>query len=267
MGKRILTGAVALALFLPVLYYSDTIAFPATLGVLAAIAVYEFASCAGFQGGKMLAVSPVILIAAVLPSIARSNDNMRWLVVISLCVFVYLLFLSVFGFGKIDVTSISALFFGFIYAAVAFYLLVIVRDHAPHRYLLIFIAAWCTDTFAYFGGYLFGKRKLCPSLSPKKTVAGAISGVAGAVIGFMVYGLIIVETGGQFHFAKYCVYAVLASVASQLGDLAASAIKRHYGIKDYGNIFPGHGGVLDRFDSILPLTMGTYIVVNIIKLL
>jgi CDP-diglyceride synthetase len=111
MGKRILTGAVALALFLPVLYYSDTIAFPATLGVLAAIAVYEFASCAGFQGGKMLAVSPVILIAAVLPSIARSNDNMRWLVVISLCVFVYLLFLSVFGFGKIDVTSISALFF------------------------------------------------------------------------------------------------------------------------------------------------------------
>lgn len=265
MGKRILTGAVALALFLPVLYYSETIAFPATLGVLAAIAVYEFAHCVGLTGKKLLAAAPLILISAAMPPIARSGSHMHWLLIISLCAFVYLLFLSVFGFGKIDVTSICALFFGFVYAAVSFSLLVIVRDHAPHRYLLIFIAAWSTDTFAYFGGYLFGKRKLCPHLSPKKTVAGAIAGVVGAVVGFLVYGLIIVEMGGQFHFAKYCVYAILASVASQLGDLAASAIKRHYGIKDYGNIFPGHGGVLDRFDSILPLTLGAYIVMSIMK--
>jgi len=186
-------------------------------------------------------------------------------VIISLSVFVYLLFLSVFGFGKLDITSISSLFFGFIYAAVSFSLLVIVRDSAPGRYLLIFIAAWCTDTFAYFGGYLFGKSKLCPNLSPKKTVAGAVSGVAGAVVGFIVYGLIIVGMGGEFDFIKYCVYAIFASFASQTGDLAASAIKRHYGIKDYGNLFPGHGGVLDRFDSILPLTMGAYIVMTIMQ--
>lgn len=265
MGKRILTGAVALALFLPVLYYSDTIAFPVALGVLAAIAVYEFASCVGFKGNKILVAVPVILVSAAMPSVARSESNLQWLVLISFCVFIYLLFLSVYGFGRIDVPSISALFFGFVYAALSFSLLVMVRDGAPQRYLLIFIAAWSTDTFAYFGGFLFGKRKLCPNLSPKKTVAGAISGAVGAVAGFAVYGFIMVNTGGEFDFFKYSIYAVFASFASQTGDLAASAIKRHYGIKDYGNIFPGHGGVLDRFDSILPVTMGAYILMNIMK--
>lgn len=264
MGKRILTGVVALSLLVPVLYYSETMVFPVVFGVLAAIAVYEFASCAGFKGAKTLVALPLILTAAAMPPVARSSNNQQWLVLICLCAFIYLLFVTVFGYGKIDVTNISALFFGFVYTAVAFSLLIVVRDSAPERYLLIFIAAWSTDTFAYFGGYLFGNRKLCPNLSPKKTIAGAISGVVGAVVGFAVYGLIIVGRGGAFDFAKYCVYAVIASIASQTGDLAASAIKRHYGIKDYGNLFPGHGGVLDRFDSILLLTMGAYVLLSVL---
>lgn len=249
-------------LFLPVLYFSGSAVFPAVMGLLAAAAVYEFALCAGFKGKNIVAAAPVILLSAALPLLARYGQ--RWLVIISLSLFLYLLFLTVFAFGKIEVSAVTALLFGFIYAAVCFALLVMVRDRVPSRYLLIFIAAWCTDTFAYFGGFLFGKKKLCPALSPKKTVAGAVSGVAGAVIGFAVFGLVTVSLGGGYPFWKYCLIAIPASVAAQLGDLAASAIKRHYGIKDYGSIFPGHGGVLDRFDSILPLSLGAFLLLSII---
>ncbi|PKM63015.1 MAG: hypothetical protein CVU97_02325 [Firmicutes bacterium HGW-Firmicutes-21] len=262
MGKRIFTGAVAMLLFIPVLYFSDSIAFPIVLGLLSGIAFYEFAVCAGFTGNKLFAVSPIIVLSALLPILARNGQ--QWLVIIGLSVFVYLLFLFVLGHGRIEVPSVTALFFGFVYAGVSFALLVMVRDRVPERYLLIFIAAWCTDTFAYFGGRLFGDRKLCPSLSPKKTIAGAVSGVIGAIIGFAVFGLIIVSFGGGFPFWKYCLIAIPASVAAQLGDLAASAIKRHYVIKDYGSIFPGHGGVLDRFDSILPLSVGAFLVLSLI---
>lgn len=264
MQKRILTGVVALLIFIPILYFSGTAAFPAALGLLSGIAAFEFAKCVGFTKEKLFIEVPIIIIAAILPILGRYQP--QWLIIAVLSVFIYLLFLSVIGYGKIDVASSTTMFFGFVYAAVSFTLLVMVRDMAPDRFLLIFLVAWSTDTFAYFGGYLFGKKKLCPNLSPKKTVAGAVSGVIGAVVCFAVFGLVIKLTGNSFPFLKYCLIAVPASIASQLGDLSASAIKRHYGIKDYGNIFPGHGGVLDRFDSILPLSMGAYIVMKILEM-
>ncbi|HAN21314.1 MAG: hypothetical protein A2Y15_07270 [Clostridiales bacterium GWF2_36_10] len=262
MQKRVLTGVIAILIFLPVLFYSNTIIFPITLAFLAGVAVYEFAKCVGFSGKVLYVEFPVILIAAALPIFARYKPE--WLGIAGLLVFIYLLFLMVLGFGKIDIPAATTMLFGFIYTSVALALLVLVRDMAPARYALIFIAAWSTDTFAYFGGFLLGKRKLCPRLSPKKTIAGAISGIIGAVFCFTVFGLVIVSAGGSFPFLKYCLIAIPASIASQLGDLSASAIKRHYGIKDYGNIFPGHGGVLDRFDSILPLSIGAYIILSII---
>lgn len=262
MQKRILTGAVALLLFLPVLYFSGTAVFPIVLGLLSGVAVYEFSRCVGFSKNKLFAEIPVILVASAFPILARYKQE--WLIIAGLSVFIYLLFFMVLGYGKIDISAATTMFFGFAYAAIAFSLLVMVRDITPLRYLLIFVAAWSTDTFAYFGGFLFGKRKLCPNLSPKKTVAGAIFGVLGAITCFAVYGLVIVAAGGSFSFVKYGLIAIPASIASQLGDLSASAIKRHYEIKDYGNIFPGHGGVLDRFDSILPLSIGAYIILSII---
>ena len=105
---------------------------------------------------------------------------------------------------------------------------------------------WFTDTFAYFGGMLFGKKKLCPEISPKKTVAGAVCGtIFGTLIGVIVLWVSV-------DAPILGIAALPISVMSQFGDLAASVIKRHFGIKDYGKIFPGHGGVLDRFDSVIP---------------
>ena len=119
-------------------------------------------------------------------------------------------------------------------------------------YLLVFIAPWVSDTFAYFCGRLFGRHKLIPSVSPKKTVEGAIGGVVFCIIGCTVYRLIL----GNFYdsLPPYWVFAILGfvvAIVSQVGDLIFSLIKRRYDLKDYGKIFPGHGGVLDRFDSVI----------------
>lgn len=130
------------------------------------------------------------------------------------------------------------------------------------RYLvwLIYFGAWVTDTGAYFGGTYFGKHKLFPELSPKKTVEGAVSGMLATVVVFLIYGLIIMklgvfrelsQAGLWLNIGWMLLLAVLCAVISELSDLIASAIKRETGIKDFGHIMPGHGGVLDRVDSIL----------------
>lgn len=112
--------------------------------------------------------------------------------------------------------------------------------------LLPFIIAWLSDTGAYFTGYFFGKHKLCPKMSPKKTVEGAIGGVVFAGIATFVY------MGLMWRFTPIAIlFGCVGSVVSQVGDLAASCIKRDFDKKDYGSLLPGHGGLMDRFDSVL----------------
>lgn len=114
----------------------------------------------------------------------------------------------------------------------------------------IFIISWLTDTFAYFVGKYFGKNKLCPLISPNKTIEGAIGGLLGSLIGCSAFTLIFVERLG-FNIIFIILLSVFGSIVAQTGDLFASSVKRNCQIKDYGNIIPGHGGILDRFDSIL----------------
>ena len=117
--------------------------------------------------------------------------------------------------------------------------------------LLPFIIAWATDTGAYFTGYFLGKHKLAPEMSPKKTIEGAIGGILVAVIATVVYGVILYGNYYLVGMIKYAIVGGAGSVVSQIGDLAASCIKRDFGKKDYGTILPGHGGLMDRFDSVL----------------
>jgi phosphatidate cytidylyltransferase len=116
---------------------------------------------------------------------------------------------------------------------------------------LPFLTAWFTDTFAYFVGLSIGKRKLCPKISPKKTVEGAVGGIIGAITLTTLSGLIFMRFGIGINLIHYIIAGLLCGIASEIGDLAASYIKRYTGVKDFGNIIPGHGGILDRFDSIL----------------
>lgn len=133
--------------------------------------------------------------------------------------------------------------------------------------LLPFTLAFMSDTCAYFTGMLLGKHKLAPTISPKKTVEGMFGGIAGAVLGMMIFGLVLMLAFDQrVNFLFAIVYGVLGSLASVLGDLTFSVIKRQTGIKDYGKIIPGHGGVLDRFDSmtvVAPLAEALLIMIPI----
>ena len=154
-----------------------------------------------------------------------------------------------------DISRPMVMVFGFIYIAVTLSTVFLVRESAGGIYAvwLIFIAAWGCDTGAYFSGMLFGRRKLAPVLSPKKTVEGAIGGTIiatalGAGFGLVLYNLGEIEANS---IIMYATITFICSIAGQFGDLAASAIKRQRGIKDFGNLMPGHGGALDRFDSII----------------
>lgn len=154
-----------------------------------------------------------------------------------------------------DINNCTITLFGYFYIAVTLSVIYLIRETFGGTYevWLVFIAAWGCDTGAYFSGWLFGRRKLAPALSPKKTVEGAIGGtmiatLLGAAYGFVLYSFGLLDTG---HILLYAVVAFVCSIAGQFGDLAASAIKRHREIKDFGNIMPGHGGALDRFDSII----------------
>jgi len=160
----------------------------------------------------------------------------------------------IFAFPKYRMDEVFTTTFGFFYVVVMLSFLYLTRSLPMGVYLvwLIFICAWGSDTLAYCSGMLFGKHKLAPILSPKKSIEGAIGGVLGAAFLAFLYAIILNATAGTA-FVPY-LFAILgaaASIISQCGDLAASAIKRNYDIKDFGRIIPGHGGIMDRFDSII----------------
>ncbi len=140
------------------------------------------------------------------------------------------------------------------YVTVSLSSIVLLRDEdwGEYFYLLVFITAWGSDIFAYFCGRLFGRHKLIPEVSPKKTVEGAVGGILCCGALTALYGFAV---GCFFDLRPSYLHLLLAgvvmSLVSMLGDLIMSYVKRHYGIKDYGWILPGHGGVLDRFDSVL----------------
>ena len=154
----------------------------------------------------------------------------------------------VFTFPKYKIEEVTLTFLGLFYVAVMLSYIYKVRILEDGIYIvwLIFIASWGNDTFAYFTGVLLGKHKMAPVLSPKKSIEGAVGGVVGAAVLGVIYA-----TATQGPVLEYAVICAVGALISMVGDLAASAIKRNQGIKDYGKLIPGHGGILDRFDSVI----------------
>ncbi|MBR6708962.1 MAG: CDP-archaeol synthase, partial [Clostridia bacterium] len=165
----------------------------------------------------------------------------------------YLFAYTVLSQGKINFAQSAEIFVTGLYIALSFSAFVMLRDQAEvgqYIYLIIFIAAWISDSCAYICGTLFGRHKLIPAISPHKTVEGSVGGILGCILSMVLYGVIISALGGPApNYLFLAVSGLILSVCAQIGDLIASLIKREHGIKDYGKLFPGHGGVMDRFDS------------------
>ena len=272
MKIRVITAIVMTALILPFFVFSDTVAFPILIAFLSAVGIYEMQSCIGVKKQYFSSVVSV-LAGAVLPFLCRyfrSEQLFSYLFALAFCIIVYMLTLSVFSGKDFNVERASLSGITTVYICFGFSSLVLLRDGEFGAYIFIlpFIISWITDTFAYFSGYLFGKHKLIPEVSPKKTVEGSVGGTLFAVLFTLLYGYIIGKiTGADVQYVSLAVVALAVSLLSQCGDLIMSLIKRKFEIKDYGKLFPGHGGVLDRFDSIIMTAPIIYFLTELVPFL
>ncbi len=266
---RTISAFVCLPLFFAVIYFLPPVCLTVSLAIIAVVAVYELLWRSKIVTNKALVCVGYIMALAVVVW-AHFGYNGAYILpaafALTLCVFViWMTNQKNIEFKQVTATVFGATIIPFFLSSI---LGIMAMDKAKFIIILPFMAAWLTDTGAYYSGYFFGKHKLAPTISPKKTVEGAVGGVITCIVSFVVYGLIM----EQFFSldANYLLLALTGLVLSpiaQIGDLSLSIIKREYNIKDYGVIFPGHGGILDRFDSVLFTAPSTLIILNFLTLI
>ncbi|MCD7712229.1 MAG: phosphatidate cytidylyltransferase [Firmicutes bacterium] len=267
MAKRLLTGIILLAVLIPVLIFGDTAALPALFAVISVVSLYETAKCAGDDKGKNLKIMiPVYIIAAVFPFFEFFTENKAVSILMAagaLAAFA-VFFYHVVKFGKaapISQNALILLMLIYVVGASSSAVSVAVEENGVFLVPLIIICSWGTDIFAYVFGSLFGRHKLSPVVSPRKSIEGSVGGTVMAAALTVAYGAIVSHfTSLSANYAALFVTGILISVISQMGDLNASAIKRSHNVKDFGKIFPGHGGMLDRFDSVIAACPALYII-------
>ena len=261
MKSRIISALIGVAVFIPIIVFSDTILLPIAATAFSALAVVELFRCIG-ASRKYMFLTVSLLFAVSLPLLVGFlfGDILAYVGMMSLvaCAYFTVMFcVLVFRTGKERFSAVAQMTVGTLYTTSGFTALVLLREleHGFYLFLMPFFIAWMTDIMAYFSGRFFGKHKLCPTVSPKKTVEGAIGGLllgtgVCVLVAFVLDRFSLVTPNYWF----LIVSCLVLSALSQIGDLFASLIKREYGVKDFGNIMPGHGGVLDRFDSVLFIT-------------
>ena len=262
MGKRLTVAAVGIPLVLCIFLWLPPVWLAIMFSLLGAMASYEVLWSAAFAKHARITVYSCIL-AALIPFYFYFFSANEELLLCGVFFYVILIFCEALASHyKVTFEMLGAALFAAIvipYFLSSFVRLRVGQGELGIYYILLpLVSAFSSDAFAFFVGLSFGKHKLAPDLSPKKTVEGSVGGLFGAVVGCMIYGLVM-SFGMKLHVNYFAmiVYGVLGSVISQIGDLSFSYIKRQSGIKDFGAIFPGHGGVLDRFDSVIfcaPLT-------------
>ena len=261
MKTRLLSAFLGILLFIPIIVFSHTILLSIVSALFAALAIVELFRCMGALK-KYLYLTVSLLFAAALPLLVGIlfEDLASYIGIIAMiaCAYVTVMFsLLVFGMGKEPFSKMAQIVIGVLYVTLGFTALAVLRrlENGLYVFLMPFVIAWLTDSMAYFSGVFFGKHKLCPTISPKKTVEGALGGLSLGT-GLCVLIAFVLDKCGLVspNYLFLAFSCLVLSFLSQLGDLFASLIKREYGVKDFGNLMPGHGGVLDRFDSVIFLT-------------
>ncbi len=267
MLVRVISAVVALCILFPVVYFSETVLLPLAAAVVCCICLFEMLGCLKLRKNLWVSI-PFYLVGIFAPMAMRYMENKTLLLTcLSACVAILALIMltvNVFSRRKIPTTQTASIFMTGCYIIAAFTSIVYIRDSSVHGKILLvmmFAAPWVTDTFAYLFGRKLGKHKLIPEVSPKKSVEGSIAGIIFCMLYVMIFGFVCTQIWNvTCNYAILATLGVLLSIVGQIGDLAMSAIKREYNIKDFGKIMPGHGGALDRFDSVLAVSIVVAIV-------
>jgi phosphatidate cytidylyltransferase len=224
----------------------------AVLGAISIGGIYEF--CKVYKLEKSL-LAYISYAATVVFYVVLYYGKKEALLPVVIMYLIILLAVYVFEFPKYKDRDIAAVFFGFVYVTVLLSYVYQVRSLQSGVFLSFFIliSSWGNDVFAYLVGSAIGKHQFTPRISPKKSMEGFFGGILGAALVGFVYALLVTKLTGniELNLASCAVISALGAIPSVIGDLAASAIKRNNEIKDYGKLIPGHGGVLDRFDSVI----------------
>lgn len=244
---RLISGIVLVIIALATIISGSWILF-FTLLAVSLIGMRELYKVMKVSDEHVTMLELVGYLGAVLYYIAMKADFGNYGTMAIIISMILILFVYVFGYPKYHAEQVMAAFFGVVYVAVMLSFIYLTRSLPDGKFLvwLIFLCSWGCDTCAYCVGMLIGKHKMAPVLSPKKSIEGAVGGVAGAALLGVIYA-----AATQGKMAEYALICAVGALISMVGDLAASAIKRNQNIKDYGKLIPGHGGILDRFDSVI----------------
>ncbi|WP_461812875.1 phosphatidate cytidylyltransferase [Faecalimonas sp.] len=248
---RLLSGIVLVILALVTVITGQDLLF----GVLLLISLIGMSELYKVVNAHKSFLGLVGYLAGIMYYICIRFGSKEQIVPLVIAFLVLLMAVYVFSFPKYVAQQVMFVFFGLFYVAMMLSYVYQTRMLSQGVFLvwLIFLCSWGSDTCAYCVGMLIGKHKMAPKLSPKKSIEGGIGGILGAALLGAVYALAINKfaTGADANILHYAIICGVGSIISQVGDLAASAIKRNYDIKDYGKLIPGHGGILDRFDSVI----------------
>ena len=253
MKTRVIAAVVLLPLLLLVVLLAPKVTIAVLFGLMAAIAAYELLHGTGFV--KELRLNIYTMVMALWTCLWCGLDISYGWLLLGVLLFWTTLFAEVMFSGmKLTFQKLAVCFAGGILLPMLLGSLVRLHCTLDGRFYIFvpFVLAFLSDTGAYFAGYFFGKHKLAPVISPKKTIEGVVGGVLGAMVGMVIYCLVMqLFFKYQVNYGFALIYGFVGSLAAVFGDLCFSVIKRQTGIKDYGNLIPGHGGILDRFDSMM----------------
>lgn len=252
MKQRIITGVIAAALFIPFVIYGG-VPFAILMSIIAIIGFYELLKMKGISITSVPGIlGTLALLVLVVPN-EWSVKVVEFLQFESALMIVYgiaalLLIYIVLVKNKMTFDEIGFILLGAFYVGLGFHYFIETRFIGLEFVVFVLLVVWTTDSGAYFVGRKIGKNKLWPEISPKKTIEGFVGGIVIAVCFAIAMQLLYPFASS---WIQLIIVTIIASIVGQMGDLVESAIKRHYGVKDSGNILPGHGGILDRFDSLL----------------
>lgn len=279
MKVRVISAIVMIAMA-AVLIYLGEIYFGIAIFLVSLIGLYEFYKAFKAKGVKPVYVLGYLYTLLIPVAVFLKPSNALEIPVnganifpaVQVIIMLLLLTMMVVAHKKVTPLDGAITLLGAFYVPFLFSFFVLTRNMTDGLALLIIgiLGSVAVDTFAIFAGLLWGKKKLIPEISPKKTVAGSVGSFVGSTIAMVIYGLILHYGGlmeepvSVLHFA---ILGVIMGGTSQIGDLSASAMKRYCGIKDFGNLIPGHGGILDRFDSMLFNVPMVYCYIHILRAL